>query len=249
MRDVMNNKGTTYMKGALPLMWIIGVIIAVVIVAVAAVALSNHGTINSTTTAQTTSVTTTGSATTSTSGGGNQYSAGYTNATCGPGNYCLSRSEMASTVGGTGGNYSAIYASKQTYFASIFAAAGSNANQTAVFNNITGMYLATYNQSNTTSATGAGSVTLEFIFQGAHAQWIYRNLIRNESSGWNVTNATLNGLTYSYSGASVSGYGGSPGFASTYFVGYKNQGAVMLLSLGAKLDQTKLATAVAGDIP
>ncbi len=258
----MKNNNSTNVKGAFPIIAIIGVIIALLVVVGAAVVLTSHSAPkpNTTTTTSSSSGSGTGTSTTPppSNGNGQPNGAGMVNATCGPGYYCLSQTEMASLLGGTGGNYYAVYGVRNGTYGSRLsyewlAAGVANANLTAVMDNVTGVYLVGYNQSNKTSVSNGfgGTATLEFVFQGPRASWIYSKMINGTpSTQFNVTNATINGLTYSYIGVNVSTYNASQGtLQETLFYGYKDKGAVFLFSLGRDINGTQLATKVAGDIP
>jgi hypothetical protein len=232
--------------GGMSMPLIIGAIIVVIIVVAGGYLLLAHGSSKGTTNGSAGSggsgnPSGTGSGSNSSSGTGS-LPGGYSNATCGPGNYCLSKSEMASLLGGTGGNYSAVYGDKYSFLTQIFASQSSG-NTTAIFNNVTGAYIIGYNQSNVTSSTKTGTATIEAVLKSNNAKWVYEQMMRNSSTSWNATNATMNGLTYSYTGAA------SSAFAATYFVGYKDGAAVWVLSIGSQLPQQQLATDVSGDIP
>ncbi len=237
---------------------IIGAVVVIIAIVAGAALLLSHGPSSTNHTGSSSSGTGSGTGSgasgTGSSGTGTSPGSSSTNANCGPGNYCLSQSEMASLMGGTGGNYSAVYGDKSTYLAQAFAYAGqSSTNTIALFNNVTGVYFVGYNQTNKTAqSSSSGTFTLELVLTSPNAQdaqWLYKNMINGTSNGgFNATNATLGGLTYSYVGVSMPPSGGVS-FSESLLYGHKDNAAVFVWSFGKTIDQTSLATAISGDIP
>lgn len=241
------------MKGVVPLIGIIGIIIALVVVVGAVVVLTSHPSSSNNTSSVSSSngsgaggspngsggygSTSAASTTISSSGGG-----GVTSMSGGPGQWVMSNSEV-SAMAGSGGAYNATGYSNSTYFARYWSMY--YANESDVFaGNVTGFYIMSY----TVNSSTYKHAIIEFIFQSPKAQFLYHSITKNmTSTNWNVTNATTNGLTYDYVGASGS-YGGYY-IGSTMLMGWKNQGLVEVIDLGGQLPQAQLASTVAGDIP
>ena len=156
--------------------------------------------------------------------------------TCGTGNSCLSQSEMSALIGA--GTYNAIYTNDPTTISMMYGSSGQNG--TFLNGNVTAMWLIGYNH---TTSGYLGSVgILEFVFQSPIARTLYaKELAADTATSFNVTNATSNGLTYSYSG-------GSAFINATILVGYKNDKLVQFLALGKYVPEAQLVSAISGDL-
>lgn len=159
------------------------------------------------------------------SGGSGQLSGG------GPGQGYMSQSE-ASQLLGAGGTYNATYLSG-------YSASHEFSHNASIFtNNVSAAYVASYGL-NTSSSHEA---LLDIVFQSSKAQFLYAHAIANasRSSSFNTTNATVNGMTYSYLNAG--GY-------LQELIGYKGTDLALVLVVGHPVAETQLAAIVAGDLP
>jgi hypothetical protein len=144
----------------------------------------------------------------------------------GPGKYYLSKSEAASLMG-SGGKYDAFY---QTNPGSLYGNFSEN---------VTALWIVGYGNITT-------KILLETLFQSPKANSLYSTelslaLAGNETVG--AVNATLSGLKYSYV---TFAFGNVP--STSELIGYKN-GIFVSVESPYTLNQTKLASVVAGDIP
>ena len=214
---------------------IIGAIIVVIIVvAGAALLLSGKPSTNNTTsTLGTTSTSGTGS-------GGNPSGSGPNSGTGGgPGQWYMSRSEI-SALTASGGNYSTLALTSANasfrYYMSLY-----SKNSSFFYNNVTGLYWMSYDLASTNASI------IEVIWQSPKAQFLFSKLTANQTSSYNVTNVTSGGLTYDYSELNLTSSGYSA--KESVLVGWKDQGFVEIIAIGAVLPQAQLASTVAGDIP
>ncbi len=158
-------------------------------------------------------------------------------ANCGAGNSCLSKSELEAMVGPVTG-YNATSTTNPGAIAVLVGAKG--VNSSILSGNVTEIWVVGAN----TTSTSPPMAVLELVYQSPVAQKIYASLLTNSGIAmYNVTNSTLNGLTYSYSGAQ-SQYGSG----ATLF-GYKGNEIVYFWSIGKYVDAQTLATAIASDMP
>ena len=221
------------MKGVLPIAAIIGIIVAILIVAGAVYWLStSHGTSSKYTTTAGSGYTTTALSNGSSSG---QYGGG-------PGQWIMSKSEISGLTA-SGGAYNSsgtINSTMLAYYSDLYVS-----NQSGYFaHNVTGFWFMAYDLNGTKNNNAS---VIEWVFSSPNAKSLYTKEVRNNTSEYNVTNATVDGLTYSYEGLneSINGYY----LRETVLVGYKDQGIAYVLDAGGYIPRTQLATTVAGDIP
>ena len=227
----------TSMKGVFPLIGIIGIIIALVVVVGAAVVLTSHpSTSNSTSTVSSaggSTVATTSIGSSSSGSGPNSGTGG------GPGQWYMSRSEI-SALTASGGNYSTLALTEANasfrYYMDLY-----SKNSSFFYNNVTGLYWMSYDLANVNASI------IEVIWQSPKAQELFSKSTANQTSSYNVTNVTSGGLTYDYSELNLTSSGYSA--KESVLVGWKNQGFVEIIAIGAVLPQAQLASTVAGDIP
>ncbi|MDE1851813.1 MAG: hypothetical protein KGH69_03965 [Candidatus Micrarchaeota archaeon] len=172
---------------------------------------------------------------------------GYQPAQCGSGNSCVSNSEAVSLIG-SGGNYQSGYLPDfASSMAKAEAVSGGNYSDYVYTNNITSLYVVVYNFTPTNSSPQAylkAKSLIETVFVSPHPKALYDYNLNQSFGYFNVTNATLNGLTYSYLGSN-----GQYGFSSSELIGYKNGEFVSFISPNAYIDPTTLATVVSKDMP
>lgn len=159
---------------------------------------------------------------------------GYSNATCGPGNSCMSQTELASLSGA--GAYSAKYTQDPAIIADWIS--GSSNTPSILTGNVTVLWNVSYE----VSGKNPNNLTREFVGKSPIAQQIYMHYLKVNTPGFNITNATLNGLTYSYTGIS-NNY-----LNYTAFLGYKDGTFVTVVSED-HIDSNGLASIISGDIP
>ena len=226
------------MKGVFPLIGIIGIIIALVVVVGAAIVLTSHPSTHNGT--STSSISSSGTGSTTSISGSNSSGHGSNSGTGGgPGQWYMSRSEISAlTV--PGGNYStlALTAANASfpYYMGLY-----DKNSSFLYNNVTGLYWMDYEISSSNASI------LEIIWQSPKAQLLFSKETANQTSGYNVTNATSGGLTYDYSELNMTGSGYS--VKESVLLGWKNQGFVEVLGIGAAIPQAQLASTISGDIP
>lgn len=153
---------------------------------------------------------------------------------CGPGKSCMSQSEMKSLLGP--GIYYLVRLMNATainaypYTQNILAA------QPYLKNNFTARWFESY------SVNGTSGLADEELYQTPVPQYLYRRLLgANASTFYNVINATLNGMTYSYNSA--------PLLNSTVIVMQKNNLVGVWTVLGKKVSVPSVAAVLAGDMP
>ncbi len=225
------------MKGVFPLIGIIGIIIALVVVGGAAIILTSHPSANNSTSSISSSGT--GSTTSISSGNLSNIHGSNSGTGGGPGQWYMSRSEISAlTV--PGGNYSTLALTEANasfaYYMGLY-----DKNASFFYNNVTGLYWMDYELSSSNASI------LEIIWQSPKAQLLFSKETANQTSGYNVTNATSGGLTYDYSELNMTGSGYS--LKESVLLGWKNQGFVEVLAIGAALPQAQLASTISGDIP
>ena len=146
---------------------------------------------------------------------------------------------------GAGGSYHSGYAPYST-LAQASAVSGQNYSDYVYTNNVSAFYLVRYNfTTNTSNYTAVlnSKDLIETVIVSPHPQAIYRYNLNASFGGYTVTNATMNGLTYSYLG------GSQYGINSTSMIGWKNGEVVYVIATGSYIPQQTLATVVSGDMP
>ncbi len=180
----------------------------------------------------------------SSSGTGNSGGAsGSGSATSGnPGQVYLSQNQYAALLG-TGGAYNSSGEQNASALGAYMNYIGKSNSSAAFLNNVTAAWEVGY----TMNSSSSKAISLELVFQASNAKAIYTQLMNSSRSGsYNVTNATLNGMTYDYVG-----FPGTAYFAggSTALIGYKDNYVVFFYSLGGYASQSALASDISGDLP
>ena len=158
--------------------------------------------------------------------------------TCGPSNSCIGMNDVISLIGG-GGVYNSSYVHGAELKNQL------NGSQSIFVNNVTGAYEVSYSiigpQQNT-SYNGSTYLS-ESLFTSPHAKSLYVAGLKNFNETYEVSNATLNGMTYSYAVAH------SVTSNSTVVVFWKDNATGLVLVLGRNINPMELANTVSMDIP
>jgi hypothetical protein len=161
-------------------------------------------------------------------------------ASCGPASYCINEPEAASLLG-TGGAYNASTSTNLKLMPLALAYAPRNASGD-LESNVTA-WVVQYSVKGGKSQGGSANLALtEEVFRTGNVESLYAQMIHHSQNTYNVTNVTLDGMTYAYEGVSINGYN------STQFVGYRNSTITYLSVSGAVLNSTVLAGIVAEDM-
>lgn len=154
----------------------------------------------------------------------------------------LSNNQMQ-TLLGVSGNYSIISLTGSAFAAQLNKSIANTTNPYSTYYNYlkngTGEWNVIYK--NTTSSGNISSI--EEIIVKSTTPKIALKFFEILGTKFNVTNATMNGLTYNYA-SSVSGES-----SFTALEGYKGDYASVVLVSGKQIAQTELASAVTSDIP
>lgn len=160
----------------------------------------------------------------------------------GPGQSYLSQVELQTIYGP--GLYRASGNANATKFGDYISRNSTGTTLPFLQNNVTEYWAVDYNITSAKSVNASGTIVKPFvfekIFQSPVAKFVYDKMLVNTT--FNVTNATLNGMTYSYLTV--------PRFNdTTVFVARKGNEAVIITIFGVNPSITALAAAVNGDIP
>ena len=215
---------------------IAGVVVIIIIIAIAALALyhpaaksSSGGSSNAGGSGKGNSGNNSTVSTTATSGGAGQYGGG-------PGKYYMSESEVSALVG-SGGVYNASGNANASIVATYVDQYDKN-NSGIFTNNVTAMWIMSYDLNQSKNNTQG---ILEMVFQSPVAATLYAKSVSNSTS-YNVTNAAVNGLKYSYASSSAF-------FKASTLTGYKDNYMVDVIDIGGVMPQAQLASTVAADLP
>ena len=154
----------------------------------------------------------------------------------------LSNNQMQ-TLLGVSGNYSITTTTGSAFAAQLNKSIANTTNTYSTYYNYLKNGTEEWNviYKNTTSSGNISSI--EEIIVKSTTPKIALKFFGLLGSKYNVTNATMNGLTYNYA-SSVSGQ-----FSFTALEGYKGDYATIVLVSGKQIAQTELASAVTSDIP